>query len=109
MDSLYGIEMPPEIMQPIGERKELIFEHADVLGYERAGENGLVPDKETGIVYQSLKPLIDPETGEQRLPENIPMGGFSKEKLTKMFHSIGKPYIEGAFMNLARFHHAMGK
>lgn len=98
-DPIYGIEMSPETMQPIGERKELIFEHSDVLGYERAGENGLVPDKETSIVYQSLKPMIDLETGELRLPENIPMGGFSKEKLIKMFYSIGKPYIEGAFMN----------
>ena len=98
-DPIYGVEMDPATMQPIGQRRELIFEHADALGYERPGENGQVADKEESLVYRSLKPFIDPVTGDLNLPEGLPTGGgFNKEKLVKMFYSIGKPYIEGAYM-----------
>lgn len=86
-------------MLPIGERRELILEQADTLGYERCGENGNVPPKETSPVYQALKPFVNPATGELQLPQTLPAGGgFNREKLVKMFRSIGKPYIEGAFM-----------
>lgn len=97
-DPIYGIEMDPATMLPIGERQELIFDRETELGFERPGENGVVADKETSPLYQNLKRLADPVTGELNIPEGIEMGGFSKEKLTKMFHSIGKPYIEGAYM-----------
>lgn len=98
-DPIYGIEMDPDTMLPIGERRELIFEQADTLGYERCGENGNVPPKETSPVYQALKPFVNPATGELQLPQALPAGGgFNREKLVKMFRSIGKPYIEGAFM-----------
>ena len=98
-DPIYGIEMDPDTMLPIGERRELIFEQADTLGYERCGENGNVPPKETSPVYQALKPFVNPATGELQLPQTLPAGGgFNREKLVKMFRSIGKPYIEGAFM-----------
>ena len=91
--------MDPDTMLPIGERRELIFEQADTLGYERCGENGNVPPKETSPVYQALKPFVNPVTGELQLPQALPAGGgFNREKLVKMFRSIGKPYIEGAFM-----------
>lgn len=91
--------MDPDTMLPIGERRELIFEQADTLGYERCGENGNVPPKETSPVYQALKPFVNPATGELQLPQALPAGGgFNREKLVKMFRSIGKPYIEGAFM-----------
>ena len=97
-DPIYGIEMDPAAMLPIGERQELIFDRETELGFERPGENGVVADKESSPLYQNLKRLADPVTGELNIPEGIEMGGFSKEKLTKMFHSIGKPYIEGAYM-----------
>ena len=84
--------MDPDTMLPIGERHELIFEQADTLGYERCGENGNVPPKETSPVYQALKPFVNPVTGELQLPQALPAGGgFNREKLVKMFRSIGKP------------------
>lgn len=43
IDPIYGVEMDPETMLPIGQRQELIFENVDALGYERPGENGRVP------------------------------------------------------------------
>ena len=55
------------------------------------------PPKETSPVYQALKPFVNPVTGELQLPQALPAGGgFNREKLVKMFRSIGKPYIEGA-------------
>lgn len=77
---------------------ELILEDVERLGYERPGDNGVVEDRESSVLYQTLKPLVDPATGELNLPDIPADGGFSKEKLTKMFYAIGKPYIEGAFM-----------
>ena len=97
-DPIYGIEMDPVTMLPIGERRELIFPRETELGFERPGENGEVADRESSMIYQNLKLLVDPVTGELRIPEGLAMGGFNKEKLTKMFYSIGKPYIEGAYM-----------
>ena len=97
-DPIFGVEMDPETMLPIGEPQSLIFEHVEALGYERPGDNGVVENPETSLVYRSLKAFVDPATGKLNIPENLPAGGFSREKLEKMFYSIGKPYIEGAFM-----------
>lgn len=96
-DPIYGVEMDPETMMPIGEKRELIFGREAELGYERPGDNGVV-DKESSLVYQRLKPHFDPVTQKIRKPDGVPDGAFPIEHLTKMFLSIGKPYIEGAFM-----------
>lgn len=98
-DPIYGVEMDPVTMLPIGERQELIFPRETELGFERPGENGVVEDREDSMIYRMLKPFVDSATCKLKLPDNLPTGGgFSKEKLVKMFHSIGKPYIEGAYM-----------
>lgn len=47
---IYGVEMDPETMTPIGVKKELLFGRQDVNGYERPGENGIV-EKEDGRPY----------------------------------------------------------
>ncbi|MGN0998462.1 MAG: family 43 glycosylhydrolase [Faecousia sp.] len=97
-DPIWGIEMDPETMQPIGEKVPLIYGREEELGYERMGENGQF-DKESSVVYQSLKRLVNPETGRIEVPEQLEGAmGYSSEVLTKMFLSTGKPYIEGAFM-----------
>ena len=96
-DPIYGVEMDPETMLPIGEKKELIFGRETELGYERPGDNGVV-DKEGSLVYQHLKPLFDEASGRLRVPPGVPAEGFDVEHLTKMFLSVGRPYIEGAFM-----------
>lgn len=98
-DPIYGVEMDPETMTPVGEKRELIFPQEKALGYERPGENGIVEPKEKSPLYQMLHRFENPETGELELPENLPAGGgFTREKLKKMYASFGKPYIEGAFM-----------
>ena len=95
---IYGVEMDPETMTPIGEPKELIFGREEILGYERPGDNGIV-DREASVVYQAMKRFYHPETGRLELPPQMEkMSGFSAEAMTAMFLAVGKPYIEGAFM-----------
>lgn len=97
-DPIYGVEMDPVTMLPIGERRELIFGSEGELGYERPGDDGVV-DKEGSVVYQHLKRLINPATGKIELPPGMENAmGYDAETLNKMLSSVGKPYIEGAFM-----------
>lgn len=95
---IWGVEMDAETMLPIGEKTAPIFEHAEDLGYERPGENGVI-NKEDSVLYQHVKHLFHPETGKIELPDEMEhLGGYSAEAITAMFLSIGKPYLEGAFM-----------
>ena len=51
-DSIWGVELDPDTMTPIGEKKELIFGREEELGYERRGNNGIV-DKEASVLYKA--------------------------------------------------------
>ena len=95
---IWGIEMNPETMEPVGDKVPLIYGREEELGYERPGDNG-VANKESSVVYQHLKKWFNPETGKIEFPAGMEtMGGYSAEAMTAMFLSVGKPYIEGAFM-----------
>lgn len=95
---IWGVELDPETMTPIGEKKELIFGREEELGYERPGNNGIV-DKEESVLYKAMKPFYNEATGKLELPPQMAqMPGLNAEALTAMFNAIGKPYIEGAFM-----------
>lgn len=95
---IWGIEMDPETMEPIGEKVPLIYGRESELGYERPGDNG-VASKENSVVYQHLKHMFNPETQRIEFPAGMEkLGGYSAEAMTVMFLSVGKPYIEGAFM-----------
>ena len=98
MSPIWGVELDPETMTPIGEKQELIFGREKELGYERPGNNGIV-NKEASVLYKSMKPFYNEETGKLELPPQMAqVPGLSAEVLTAMFHAIDKPYIEGAFM-----------
>ena len=95
---IWGIEMNPETMLPIGEKVPLIYGRESELGYERPGDNG-VSNKENSVVYQHLKHMFNPETQRIEFPAGMEnLDGYSAEAMTAMFLSVGKPYIEGAFM-----------
>lgn len=95
---LWGIEMNPDTMQPVGEKVPLIWGREQELGYERPGDNG-VSDKEKSVIYQHLKHMFNPQTQRIEFPGGMEsLGGYSAEVMTAMFLSMGKPYIEGAFM-----------
>ena len=97
-EPIWGIEMNPETMLPIGEKVPLIYGRESELGYERPGDNG-VSNKENSVVYQHLKAMFNPETQRIEFPAGMEnLGGYSAEAMTAMFLSVGKPYIEGAFM-----------
>ncbi|MDE6261214.1 MAG: family 43 glycosylhydrolase [Oscillospiraceae bacterium] len=97
-DPIYGIELDSETMTPIGEKRELIFGRDEELGYERPGDNGVV-DREHSVVYQHLRKSFNPITQKIEFPAGAErIGNYTAEAMTKMFLSIGKPYIEGAFM-----------
>ena len=98
MSPIWGVELDPETMTPIGEKKELIFGREEELGYERPGNNGIV-DKEASVLYKAMKPFYNEATGKLELPPQMAqMPGLNAEALTAMFNAVGKPYIEGAFM-----------
>lgn len=98
-DPIYGVEMDPCTMLPIGETVSLFGGKEKELGYERMiGDNGKEESKEDSVVYQHLKDRIDPATGKLMLPPNMSVGGYTVAGIQKMLDAIGRPYIEGAFM-----------
>lgn len=89
---LWGVELDPVTMHPLGERKTLITGDAWSKGYERAGENHSKPpksDEETEAAFQQF--LKAQGTSAADSPdEYIPL---IKGMLSD------KPYIEGAWMD----------
>lgn len=90
---IWGVELDPETMQPIGEKKELIRGNPFTNGYERIGEdNSILPltSEELDLAGKEFmkKQGID-ET--QEFPE-------TQLNMLKSFLSKA-PYIEGAWMN----------
>ena len=57
-EPIYGIEMNPVTMLPIGEKTPLVFGRERELGYERPGDNGVV-DASDSVVYQKLSRFYD--------------------------------------------------
>ena len=92
------MELDRQTLEPIGEKKALFAGDPERLGYERPGENGVV-DKEGSAMYQMFVPYVDPATKELNLPADAPLpDGMTPEAAKRLFHSIGQPFIEGAFM-----------
>ncbi|MGI6578333.1 MAG: family 43 glycosylhydrolase [Eubacteriales bacterium] len=90
---IWGVELDPETLLPLGEKQVLVCGRETELGFERSGEK-----KEDSQVYLHLKAMFNEETQRIELPEGLTAAGYNAELLTAMFLSIGKPYIEGAFM-----------
>ena len=89
---IYGVEVDPETLAPLGERRELIVGDAFTKGFERSGENHcLTPRTEEEIDALAQKFAAAQGIELAALPpEVLPMvrGMFSQ-----------KPYIEGAWMD----------
>jgi len=91
---IWGCELDPLTMEKIGEPKELIFGHKDVLGYERKGEDHEFELTEAAIEegMQFMVIHMFPEyTDYHDLPPE-------KEKILRDFMSNDGPFIEGAWM-----------
>ena len=91
---IWGVELDPATMRPIGEQKELIFGHKDVLGYERKGPDHyfvLTPEAiEEGMQFMVIHMFPD-YTDWHDLPAD-------KEKILRDFMSNDGPFVEGAWM-----------
>ena len=82
MTPVYGTELDPETMKPIGEKKELIHGDPDRIGFERIGEDNSklpVSDEEVEARYQAFvkrqgipETMLPPEMSACRvLPDTV--------------------------------------
>jgi len=89
---IYGVELDPETMQPVGEKKELIFGDPYRIGYERIGENNTtLPATEEEVESKYRAFVANGPVPEELLPADV------KPLIRGMF--TRKPYIEGAWMD----------
>ncbi len=93
MTPLWGVELDPETMRSLGERKALIEGDAWSKGYERVGENHCKYPKSESEVDAALVSFLKmqkPVAGGQVPEEYVPLiRGMLSDK----------PYIEGAWMD----------
>jgi hypothetical protein len=89
---LWGVELDPATLRPLGEKQELIFGDALTKGYERVGEDHL------------LLPL-SAEAVEIKYQEFLKAQNMKEEHLPAEYRPLVKgmlsnqPYIEGAWMD----------
>ncbi len=83
---IYGVELNPDDMTPIGEKKELIFGNEKEIGYERSGENH-VPSYSPEQIAEMLKALD--QAGDDMSEEM---------KNAARAYIMNAPYVEGAWM-----------
>ena len=92
MTPIYGCELDPETMLPVGEKVSLIHGNPSKNGYERVGENNsLLPATDEEIEEKFKGFLKHQGLTEDMVPEN------TKPLIKGMFSN--KPYIEGAWMD----------
>ena len=86
---IWGVELDPDTMTPIGEKKELIFGREEELGYERPGNNGIV-DKEASVLYKAMKPFYNEATGKLELPPQMTQmpGLFTREFYGNCYNAL---------------------
>ena len=89
---IYGVELDPDTMEPIGEKKELVFGDPYANGYERIGENNsTLPASEEEIEAGYRAFVANSAVPEEQLPPDV------KPLIRGMFSK--RPYIEGAWMD----------
>ena len=92
MTPIYGTELDPVTMDPIGETKALIDGHPFEIGYERIGENNSKFPKSEEEVEAAYQYFVKKQgVPESALPDNV------KPLIRGMLSD--RPYIEGAWMD----------
>nr|WP_314465408.1 family 43 glycosylhydrolase [uncultured Clostridium sp.] len=89
---IWGVELDPGTLIPVGEKRELVFGEALVKGYERIGEDhSILPlsDEEIEIKFQEY--LIAHGMREEDMPVE------NRMRVKGMLSN--RPYIEGAWMD----------
>lgn len=91
-EPIWGVEINPETMQTIGEKRKLIFPDPWKKGYERIGEDNALLPKTKEEVENKLQSILEAQ-------------GICKETTDQAMITLMKdmlsdsPYIEGAWMN----------
>lgn len=91
-EPIYGVELDPMTLKPLGNKVALICGHPDEIGYERIGDdNSIYPatEEEIELRYQAF--VKAQGIPEEKLPANV------KPLIRGMFSN--RPYIEGAWMD----------
>ena len=89
---IWGVELNPDTLEPLGERIVLVEGHPFEIGYERVGEdNSLLPasDEEVEAKYRAF--FQRQGTPESAVPAHL------RAAIRGMF--TNRPYIEGAWMD----------
>ena len=89
---IWGVELNPETMEPMGEKKELISGNPKKYGYERVGEDNSRLPKSEAEIEAAFQHFVKAQGTpiEQIPPQYVPL-------IKGMF--TDKPYIEGAWMD----------
>ena len=89
---IWGVELDPVTMQPIGEKQVLIEGHPFEIGYERVGEdNSTLPASEEEVEQKYQAFFQHNVVPESQIPVHL------KPMIRGMF--TNRPYIEGAWMD----------
>ena len=89
---IYGVELDPETMQPIGEKKELVFGDPYAIGYERIGEDNSTLPASEAVIEAKYQAFVKAQgVPEDYIPADV------KPLIRGMFSR--RPYIEGAWMD----------
>lgn len=88
---IYGVELEPKHMKPIGNQVELIFSDTTTKGYERTGENHIAP-RTPEHIEENVKKVIEEHGGDvSEIPE---------EQMNMLRQIFGNdPFIEGPWMD----------
>ena len=89
---IYGVELDPETMQPIGEKIALIEGHPDIYGYERVGEDSCLNPASEEEIDAALQAFM-----KQRGMSLDQVPPHYQAMMRGMFSNM--PYIEGAWMD----------
>lgn len=89
---IWGVELNPETMEPVGEKRELISGNPKKYGYERVGEDNSRLPKSEAEIEAAFQHFVKAQGTpiEQIPPQYVPL-------IKGMF--TDKPYIEGAWMD----------
>ncbi len=89
---IWGVELNPETMEPMGEKRELVCGHPEKYGYERIGEDNSKLPKTEAEIEVAFQYFVEKQgTPLEQIPtQYIPL-------IKGMFSD--KPYIEGAWMD----------
>lgn len=89
---IWGVELNPETMEPMGEKRELISGNPKKYGYERVGEDNSRLPKSEAEIEAAFQHFVKAQGTpiEQIPPQYVPL-------IKGMF--TDKPYIEGAWMD----------